>query len=212
MHKHPTAPTMAPPPPPPPPPPQQAARPRHSKLLRLIAIIILALIVLVGLVVLIIWLVVKPKGLVYVVEDGSIHGFSLSNNHLNATFNFVLTAYNPNRKVSIYYDTMEVLVVYGDQNLASNGVQPFHQPHHNATPLDVKLTAQSLLLSGSLSKDLQHDRSSGKVELQVQVKARIRFKVGIWKSKHRTLRVFCLPVVHFSPHKDFERTNCEMDL
>lgn len=211
MHKQPTATTMAPPAPAPPP-PQQAARPRYSRLLRLISIIILALIVLLGLAVLIIWLAVKPKGLIYVVEDGSIHGFRLSNNHLNATFDFVMRAYNPNKKVSIYYDSMEVSVAYDDQNLASNGVQPFYQGHRNATRLDVKLVAQSLVLSGSVSKDLQLEKSSGKVELEVKVKARIRFKVGIWKSKHRTLRVFCLPVVHFSPHKDLERTYCEIDL
>lgn len=197
---------------PPTPQPQLAARSRHSKLLRLIAIIILALIVLVGLVVLIIWLVVKPKGLAYDIEDGSIHGFGLSNNHLNATFHFVLRAYNPNRKVSIYYDSMEVSVAYDDQTMASNGVQPFFQRHRNVTRLEVQLVAQSLLLSGPVSKDLHLDRSSGKVELEVRVKARIRFKVGIWKSKHRTLRVFCLPEVHFSSHKDFERTKCEIDL
>lgn len=196
---HPTVPT------------QQAARSRHSSLLRLIAIIILALIVLVGLAVLIIWLAVKPKGLVYVLEDGSIHGFSLGNNHLNATFDFVLRAYNPNKKVSIYYDSMEVSAAYDDQTLATDGLQPFFQSHRNVTRLQIKLVAQSLLLSGSVSKELQQEKSSGKVELELRVKAKIRFKVGIWKSQHRTLRVFCLPVVNFS-HKDFERTPCEIDL
>ncbi|KAJ9699339.1 hypothetical protein PVL29_008103 [Vitis rotundifolia] len=195
-----------------PPAPQSQLAARRSKLLRLIAIIILALIVLVGLVVLIIWLVVKPKGLAYDIENGSIHGFSLSDNHLNATFDFVLRAYNPNRKVAIYYDSMQVSVAYDDQTVASNGVQPFFQRHRNVTRLEVQLVAQSLLLSGPVSKDLQRERSSGKVELEVRVKARIRFKVGTWKSKHRTLRVFCLPVVHFSSHKDFGRTKCEIDL
>uniref|UniRef100_A0A5B7AY86 Late embryogenesis abundant protein LEA-2 subgroup domain-containing protein n=1 Tax=Davidia involucrata TaxID=16924 RepID=A0A5B7AY86_DAVIN len=198
----------------PPLPPPQAARRRHSKLVRCIAIVLLALIVLVCIVVLTIWLVIKPKRLVYTIEDGSIYGFNLTTkNHLNATFNFVLRSYNPNRRVSIYYDKLEVMVYYSDEVVAFNTVDPFFQPHRNVTRLGVKPVAQDVSMLGSEARDLRLEKSAGVVELDILVKAKIRFKVGVWKSRRRTLRILCSPVtVHFSSSKNFERTFCDIDL
>ncbi|KAF3455152.1 hypothetical protein FNV43_RR05600 [Rhamnella rubrinervis] len=194
------------------PPRQKPARPRLS-ILRLIAIVFLTLIILVGIAVLIIWLVVRPRHLVYTVEDGSIHSFNIADNHLNSTFDFILRAYNPNNKVSVYYDSIEARVEYDDQTLASDAVQPFFQPHKNVTRFEVKLKSQSVALFGSMPKDLKLERSSGGVELSVQIKAKIRFKVGAWKSRHMILRVYCSPVlVHFSSSRGFERTYCDVEL
>ncbi|KAK6926705.1 Late embryogenesis abundant protein, LEA_2 subgroup [Dillenia turbinata] len=193
-------------------PPPQPAKPHH-KLLRWIAIAILALIVIVGLAVLIIWLTIKPKRLVYSVEEVLIQNFNLTNNHLNATFDIVMTAYNPNTKVSFYYDSVEVTVTYHDQTVAFTGVEPFFQSHQNVTRLEVKPVAQYLPLKGSVAMDLGHEKSSGEVKLAVYVKARIRFKVGVWKSKDRTLRVACDRVsAHFYSAKRFEMTFCDVDL
>lgn len=187
---------------------------QRPHILRLVASFFLALIVLVGLAVLIIWLVIKPKRLVFTVEDGSVHNFNLSNdNHLNASFNFVVRSYNPNAKVAIYYDSIESKVDYDGQTLAFNTVDPFFQPHKNVTRLQVNFTAQSTTLFGSISKDIKLEKSSGEIELNVWLKARIRFKVGVWKSSHRTLRILCSPVVvHFSKYKTFERTSCDVEL
>uniref|UniRef100_A0A5B7AW29 Late embryogenesis abundant protein LEA-2 subgroup domain-containing protein n=1 Tax=Davidia involucrata TaxID=16924 RepID=A0A5B7AW29_DAVIN len=198
----------------PPLPPPQAARRRHSKLVRCIAIVLLALIVLVGIAVLILWLAIKPKRFVYTIEDGSVHGFNLNNDdHFNATFDIVLRSYNPNGKVSIYYDKMEVTVSYEDEMMAFNTVDPFFQPHRNVTRLEVKLMAQDVSLIGFAAKNLRLEKSSGEVELDVRVKAKVRLKVGVWKSGHRTLKIFCSPVlVHFSSSKGFERTFCDVDL
>lgn len=193
--------------------PAGAARPGHSKLLRLIAIVLLALIVLVGLAVLITWLVIRPRRLVYTVEDGSIHNFNVANNHLNASFDFVVRSYNPNSRVSVYYDAIEASVKYEDQTVAYSVVDPFFQPHRNVTRLEVKLTAQNVALMGSASQDLTHEKSAGEIEFDVFLKAKIRFKVGSLKSKHRTLRIWCSPVmVPTSRPKKFERTYCDPEI
>ena len=118
------------------------AKPAHSNLVRTIAIVLLALIVIAGLIILIIWLTVKPKKLIYTVEEASIRGYNLTNNHLNSTFNFVIRAYNPNTKVSIYYDRVEVSVSYDDQLVAFNSLDSFYQPRRTVTHLRPKLVAQ----------------------------------------------------------------------
>ncbi|TKY71602.1 Late embryogenesis abundant protein, LEA-14 [Spatholobus suberectus] len=194
--------------------PTQVVKPKRSNLLRFIAMLILALIILVGIAVLILWLVLKPKRLEYSVEDAAIHNFNLTDaSHLYANFDVTLRAYNPNSRVSIYYDTVEVSVRYEDQTLATNAVQPFFQSHKNVTRLHVGLTAQTVALYESVPKDLRLERSSGDIELDVLMRARIRFKVGAWRSKHRVLRIFCSPVLaYFSKAKSFERAPCEVEL
>jgi hypothetical protein len=81
------------------------------------------------------------------------------------------------------------------------------------TRLELKLAAQSVALVGSTARDLRSDKSAGEIELIVLLKAKIRFKLGTWKSKHRTLRVWCSPVlVHLNGNKKFERTYCDPEL
>ncbi|KAJ4843844.1 hypothetical protein Tsubulata_042772 [Turnera subulata] len=191
--------------------PQRPA-PASSRLFRLIAIVILALIVIVGLAVLITWLVLKPKQLAYSIENRSIHNFNIQNDHLNATFDFLLRAKNPNHKISVYYDLLEVSVAVDGQTLAFNTLEPFHQPRRNVTHLEAHLEARDVALSRSMSKNLRVSKASGDVDLDVRVRARIRLKVGIWKLKHRTLKVLCSPVlVHFSSWKTYDTTDCDID-
>ncbi|KAL4611562.1 hypothetical protein ACB092_08G133500 [Castanea dentata] len=93
-------------------------QPRHSKILRYIAIALLVLIVLVGLAVLITWLIIKPGRFVYTVEEGSIKNFNFTKNQLNATFEFALRSPSPTSKISIYYDSIDASVQYDDQTIA----------------------------------------------------------------------------------------------
>ncbi|KAF7154633.1 hypothetical protein RHSIM_Rhsim01G0210100 [Rhododendron simsii] len=190
-------------------PPAGAGR---TKLCRTIAIVLLAIILLVGLTILIIWLAVKPKRLVYSIESGSIRGYNLSqNNHLNSNFNFILRAYNPNTKVSVYYKKVETSVWFNGQRLAFNTLPPFRQGHKNETRLGVNLVAQDVALSGDTAKGMKTERTGGAVELDVRMKARIRIKVGAWKGR-RTLRVLCPSVlVGFSSSRTFVRKSCDVD-
>ncbi|KAK9158711.1 hypothetical protein Scep_005285 [Stephania cephalantha] len=186
---------------------------RPPSLLRLIAIIILVLIILVGLAVLIIWLTVKPRKLEYSIERVDVQGFNLHYDHLNASFDLVMRAYNPNTKAALYYDSINVFVSYDDQNIASQTVQPFFQPHHNVTRLELKPTSQSLTLQGSVSRDLRLEKSSGEIELDVYMRAKVRFKVGRWKSRHYTIKVRCSPVVvHLYSPRKFQSRECDVDL
>ncbi|CAA3015439.1 late embryogenesis abundant (LEA) hydroxyproline-rich glyco family [Olea europaea subsp. europaea] len=199
---------------PPPMQPPQATRPRHSPLVRCIAMVLLALVVVVGLAVLIIWVSVNPKKLKYSIEQGSISDYNLtSDGHLNANFHFVLRANNPNKRISIYYDRIEVTVSYEDQKLSINNVLPFYQRRHNVTYLDLDLAARDVTLYGAVARDLKMKKYSGKVDLDVKIRSKIRQKVGVFKI-HRHLKIECGPLtVPFSSSKaEFERVFCDVDL
>ncbi|KAL3628032.1 hypothetical protein CASFOL_028134 [Castilleja foliolosa] len=191
----------------------QAASPRHSPLLRCIFCILLGLIVLVGLIVLITWLAVQPKKLKYTLEQGSISGYNLSKkNHLNAKFHFVLRANNPNKRISLYYDRIDVTVSYEDQVLSVNNVHPFYQPRRNVTHLGVDLTAKDAVVYGAVARDLKLEQAAGEVGLDVKIRAKIRLDIGVFKI-HRKLKVLCESVtVPFNSSMGFKRVYCETDI
>ncbi|KAE9591795.1 putative Late embryogenesis abundant protein, LEA-14 [Lupinus albus] len=156
----------------------------------------------------------RPKHLDYSVESAAVQNFNLTDaNHLYANFDFTIRSYNPNSLVSIYYDKVEIYVLYEDQTLATNTIQSFFQSHKNVTRLQVRATAQTVALYGSVPKDIRVEKSSEDIELDLFLKAKIRFKVGRWKSKGRSMSVFCSPVlVNFSRDKSFYRTSCEVEI
>ncbi|KVH90744.1 uncharacterized protein At1g08160 [Cynara cardunculus var. scolymus] len=194
---------------------QNQPAPSRFNLVRLIAIVLLTLIVLVGLTILIIWLTIKPKKLVYSIDDAAVHNYVLSNsNHLNATYYFILRAYNPNKKVSIYYDKVDVVVLYDDETLSTGTIDPFYQPKRNATSFKLNLSSRDVSLPQQIARDMKVERSSGQIEMTVKLKARIRFKVGVWKSRHYGMRVTCAPImVHYSySSKGFQKISCDVDI
>lgn len=73
--------------------------------------------------------------------------------------------------------------------------------------------AKDVGLFGDVGRQIRREKGTGQIEVEVNVKARIRFKVGVWKSSRRTLRIECEPVlVRLSSSNGFERTPCDVDL
>jgi len=89
--------------------------------------------------------------------------------------------------------------------------QPFTQSNPQATKPKSSMLLSYIAIRSK--KDLKLERSSGDIALDVFIRARIRFKVGLLKTKHRTLRVSCSPVlVNFSKAKSFERAYCDVEM
>lgn len=83
----------------------------------------------------------------------------------------------------------------------------------NVTHLHVKAMAQDVPLHQAVSRNLRLERAAGVVELDVQIRMRDRYKVGAWKSKERTVRIYCSPVLgHFTRSRSFEGTECDVEL
>ncbi|XP_051143459.1 uncharacterized protein At1g08160-like [Andrographis paniculata] len=193
---------------------RQRQRQRHPTPVRYIAGALLTLIIIVGLIVLITWLIVHPKKLKYSIEQGSISGFNLTDSRVNANFHFVLRADNPNHHISLYYDRIDVTVLYEDQKLSVNNVHPFYQRRRNVTHVDLNLVAKDATVYGGVARDLRMEKASGDVVLDVAIRAKIRLKIGVFKI-HRKLKVLCRSVTTpFDPSKakGFKRVWCDADI
>ncbi|XP_021732898.1 uncharacterized protein At1g08160-like [Chenopodium quinoa] len=190
----------------------QGTTTRKRSPITLCAICCLALIVIVGLAILITWLAIKPKKIQYSVDEGWIRDYNLNNSRLTSTFNFVIRTYNPNNKAVIYYDRMDVTVYYRGQNVSSDHMDPFRQPKKNVTRLMYQKNVKDVVLSSDSAQHLKLERTGGQVDLDVKINAKIRFKVGAFKTRHYKLKVLCSPVVvNFSNDKRFQKTDCDVD-
>ncbi|CAL9108690.1 unnamed protein product [Musa textilis] len=187
-------------------------RPRRPRILHCVAITAVSLLALAGLLVLVFWLVVRPSLLRCSVDKAHLRGFNVTDNALTATFNLTLEVHNPNRKVVVYYDRVEVAVWYDGQMLALNEVAPFYQPRRDVRMLKVDLVARSRPLLSSVETSLKQDQSAGEAAVEVRLRAMVRFKVGLLKTDHYTLRAYCSPVlVRFSPSvTQFQKVYCDV--
>lgn len=177
-------------------------------------LVILTLIFIAAVGVLIAWLVNKPKKINYSVENASVQNFNLTNDtHMSATFKFTIRSNNRNHKNSVYYDSVEIFVKFKDQTIAFDTIEPFHQPPMNVTQVDDTLVAQNVVVFKSNVKELKAQTSLGKIDFEVYVKARVRFKVGIWKSARHTAKIKCSHVtVSLSKSHNSQKSSCDVDI
>ncbi|EOA23099.1 hypothetical protein CARUB_v10003887mg [Capsella rubella] len=193
--------------------PVQPAVRRHS-LVCYVVLVVLTLIFIAAVGFLITWFVTKPKKLHYTVENASVQHFNLTNdNHMSATFKFTIQSHNLNHRVSVYYSSVEIFVKFKDQTLAFDTLEPFHQPRMNVKQIDDTLVAENVVVSKSNAKYLRAQTLSGKIDFEVFVKARVRFKVGVWKTAHHTAKVKCSHVtVLLSQLQNSQNSSCDADM
>lgn len=191
------------------------ARPSsRPSVLRCFAVAIVLIVVLLGLAVLVFWLAVRPKPLEFTVDGARVRGFNISGHALDTAFDLTLSAHNPNHRVSVYYDSLEVSVWLDEQAVAVAEAAPFHQPRRNVTTMEVAPAARGAPLLGPEEKNLKRERSGGWLGLEVRVRARIRLKVGAIKTRHYVLRAYCPSVmVRFAaPSPEFNKVYCDVDI
>ncbi|CAM0956285.1 unnamed protein product [Alopecurus aequalis] len=180
-------------------------RSRRVAVLRCLVAAVVVTVLLAGLAVLVFWLVVRPKPIEYTVTSASVRHFNITappgggTAALNATFYLTLAADNPNRRVSMRYESFELYVHYGEgeaaPQLAIANVPDFSQPSRNETRLEVRAVARSAPVADRAARELEHDRGAGEVGVEVRVSARVCFAVGAFRSKHYNMRAVCSPVV-----------------
>lgn len=97
--------------------------------------------------------------------------------------------------------------------MATGVIEPFLQPKLNVTELYVKPESRDTLLSRHAARTLRLERTAGSFQLDLKIRARVRFKVGAWKSKDRTMNIDCSQVVaNWAPGRSFERKYCNVNL
>ncbi|KAK2632459.1 hypothetical protein EUGRSUZ_L01524 [Eucalyptus grandis] len=90
-------------------------------LLKLIFNIVLTVVITIGLLALLFWLIFPPNLVKFHVTNTELTQFNFTaTNTLSYNLKLNLTIRNPNCRIGIYYDRIEVQALYGGQRLASD--------------------------------------------------------------------------------------------
>nr|XP_043616643.1 NDR1/HIN1-like protein 26 [Erigeron canadensis] len=151
------------------------------------------------LVMLLVWLVLHPTKPEFALKEADIYQLTLSGSHLlNSSIQITFLSNNPNQKVGIYYDEIQVYASYkGQQITLDSSVPPFYQEHKDTNLLSMVLVANSLPVDPSFGYELGHDQMAGKLVLNVKANGRLRWRVGTWVSGRYRFNVNCVTVLLF---------------
>ncbi|KAG9455043.1 hypothetical protein H6P81_007947 [Aristolochia fimbriata] len=179
--------------------------------------LIVSLIIIVGVILLVVWLALRPAKVKVHVEAADLSGFNLTDgNVLRYNLSLSVSIRNPNKRVGIYYDRLEARAFYQGQRLESRFLPTFYQGHKNTTVVYPAFNGQQLLVLGSKEvEDFEEERRKGTYEVDVKIYARVRFKIGGFKTKHFTPDAECelkLPLTAGAgAGGGFSRTKCDID-
>ncbi|XP_021720549.1 NDR1/HIN1-like protein 1 [Chenopodium quinoa] len=160
---------------------------------------ILTFIVLVLLVVFIIWLVLRPTKPRFVLQDATVYAFNVTApNLLTATFQVTLSSRNPNERIGVYYERLDVHASYRNQQITLPARMPYtYQGHKDVTIWSPFLYGNNVPIAPYLGMSLQQDQNAGLVVMKIKVNGRVKWKVGTWVSGRYHLNANCPAYLSF---------------
>ncbi|XP_050386487.1 NDR1/HIN1-like protein 26 [Argentina anserina] len=150
----------------------------------------------------VVWLILHPTKPQFSLKEADIYLLNLSgsNNLLNSSVQLTLLSKNPNQKVGIYYDELQVYAQYkGQQITVYTSLPPFYQGHEDSNLLTVSLIGNGLPVAPSFGYEVGRDQTAGRLILNIKVLGRLRWKVGTWVSGRYRVNVDCVAVMAFGP-------------
>ncbi|XP_076881808.1 NDR1/HIN1-like protein 6 [Bidens hawaiensis] len=160
----------------------------------------------------------RPHRPTFSVSSLHVSQFSLTaSNKLSTKFNFTITARNPNKKISFYYDPVTVSFDSNGVDVGDGTVPAFTTAKKNTTVLRtvVSVTGQRVDDNSELKSDLKSKKS---VPLKIQLDTKVKAKVGVFKSKKVPIRVTCDGLKAAAPARKTAATvstadaECKVDL
>ncbi|CAD6258138.1 unnamed protein product [Miscanthus lutarioriparius] len=164
---------------------------------RRLLLILLTLALLAGVIALVIYLVLRPTHPSFYLQDASLRQLDLTNGTaplLSTTAQVTLASRNPNARVGVYYDRLDVSASYKYQQVTLNSrLQPpgVYQGHGDVDVWSPVLAGPGVPFAPFLADALNKDIAAGYLILQVRIDGRVRWKVGSWVSGHYHIFVTC---------------------
>ncbi|KAI4377007.1 hypothetical protein MLD38_014705 [Melastoma candidum] len=159
--------------------------------------VVLILVLMIGAVALVLYFLYRPKEPQFAVMAAAVYDLNVTSSVfpplVSASIQFTLLVRNPNVKTVAFYDRLTAYVTYKDQPLTrAVGMPPLTLGKHEAVTMSpvmgggVPVEAAETVING-----LEMDEEYGVVGLRVVVVGRLRWKAGVFWSRHRRLSVRC---------------------
>ncbi|CAH9068440.1 unnamed protein product [Cuscuta epithymum] len=178
--------------------------------------ILCTLLVIIAVIAVIVWLIFRPNALRFYVDNASLTQFdySASRNTLNYNLAVNMSIRNPNKRIGVYYDSIEVRALYDKQRFSVANIDPFFQETKNTSNIQSVFKGQNPLPLGD-SSEYSSQKKNGGFEIQLKLYLKVRLKFWLIKSKKIKYSIDCdlnyVPLIsNGTSAGDFERTRCHL--
>ncbi|KAF8403364.1 hypothetical protein HHK36_011466 [Tetracentron sinense] len=178
--------------------PEKVKNKRRTFFRRLIGAIIFFNIIILF-IILLIWLILHPNKPRFTLQDATIYSFNVSSpSILNSNIQVTIISRNPNERIGIYYDRLDVYATYRNQQITlPTELPPTYQGHKDSNVWSPFLMGPTIPVAPYISVLLKQDQSAGMLLVNVKIDGRVRWKVGTWISGRYHLHVRCPAYITF---------------
>ncbi|XP_042499915.1 uncharacterized protein LOC122078120 [Macadamia integrifolia] len=171
---------------------QPAAPPYNSgdaySLLPRIVISMITTLTMIGMLFFLIWLMIRPRYPIVNIESLMVSNFTIVDSEFNADWDLTYYIWNPNKKLDMRCNTIQILIFYGKNLLSTTSMQPLLLEKENATILHKKLeTRQDKVSDGYM----ENDRKTGSMIVSVRLRILAKFQNGDSGTREHKLAVSC---------------------
>ncbi|KAL8201621.1 hypothetical protein R6Q57_010768 [Mikania cordata] len=172
---------------------------RKNKLVRKLFAGFLILAFLVLLTFLITWAILQPRKPRFTLEDATIYSFNISSPILfSSNFQVTISSHNPNSRIGIYYDKLNVFATYKNQQITYfTGIQPVYQGHKDTNIWSPFIFGTNVPVAPYNGASLAQEQSNGGINLLIKVNGRVRWRVGRFISGRYHIHVNCDAYIPF---------------
>ncbi|KAL5726742.1 hypothetical protein ACHQM5_000008 [Ranunculus cassubicifolius] len=145
-----------------------------------------------------VYLLLHPSKPEFYLREANLYQLNLSRDLVNSSVQITLVTKNPNQKVGVYYDQLQLYASYKGQQITTQVyLPPFYQGHQDDNILTAFLNGSGLPVASSFGYEVSRDQTAGTLVLNLKINGQVRWRVGSWVSSRYRLNVDCVVVMAF---------------
>ncbi|KAL2536051.1 NDR1/HIN1-like 1 [Forsythia ovata] len=171
-----------------------------KKLYKRLLIALLGFIILILFIILIVYLILRPTKPHFILQDVTVYAFNLTApNLLTSNLQITLSSRNPNDRIGIDYDKLDIFASYhGQQITLPTSLPSTYQGHEDVTVWSPFLFGNMVPMAPYLAVSLNQDQiMTGTMLINFRVDGRIRWRVGTFLTGKYHLYVNCPAYINF---------------
>ncbi|ONH95932.1 hypothetical protein PRUPE_7G097100 [Prunus persica] len=151
--------------------------------------------------ILIVWAILQPSKPRFILQDVTVFNFNNSvPNVFSSSFQVTVSSRNPNDKIGIYYDRLNIYATYRNQQITfSTLIPPVYQGHKDVNVWSPFIYGTEVPIAPYNSLALDQDKNAGSVFLLLKMDGRVRWKVGTFISGRYHFYVRCPAFIPLGP-------------
>ncbi|XWS71419.1 hypothetical protein CRYUN_Cryun03dG0136400 [Craigia yunnanensis] len=171
-----------------------------QQLVKRILIAIFGLLIVFAIVVFLVWAILHPAKPRFILQDVTIYTMNFTApNYLSSNIQITLASRNPNDRIGIYYQKLDIFASYRNQQITLPTLLPrTYQGHHDVTIWSPILYGNDVPVAPFLEVGLNQDMNAGLVLLNIMVFGQLKWKVATWISGQYQIYANCPAFISFS--------------